>query len=95
MDIVNHTQEFSLKANKCIDHRRKYSKKFHPAHLTTVVRLISPVTDNPTTIAAAWPHGIIENTPTQSQNMFTFDCVQLVHLSYRLTEPFNTTLLDH
>lgn len=62
-DLVERARDYATKAHKRIDHRRKYSKQPYEVHLDAVAKLVASVTDQPETIAAAWLHDTVEDTP--------------------------------
>jgi len=62
MDLVECAREYAINAHKRIDHRRKYTQHPYSVHLGAVAKLVSSVTDDPETIAAAWLHDVVEDT---------------------------------
>jgi len=62
-DIVARAAAFATHAHKRIDHRRKYSSQPYDVHLRAVAELVASVTDDAETIAAAWLHDTVEDTP--------------------------------
>jgi hypothetical protein len=62
-DLVERAKAYATRAHKRIDHRRKYSKQPYEVHLEAVAKLVASVTDQPETIAAAWLHDTVEDTP--------------------------------
>lgn len=63
IDLVKHASEYATRAHQRIDHRRKYSKQPYHVHLEAVAKLVATVSDNPETLAAAWLHDTVEDTP--------------------------------
>ncbi len=63
MDLVARAREYAIGAHKRIDHRRKYSGQPYVVHLAAVAKLVATVTDDPATLAAAWLHDTVEDTP--------------------------------
>ncbi len=62
MDLVKQAREFAVNAHKRIDHRRKYTQQPYSNHLAAVAQLVSSVTSDAETIAAAWLHDVVEDT---------------------------------
>lgn len=62
-DLVSRARSFAVAEHRRIDHRRKYNGKPYEVHLEAVASLVATVTDDPETIAAAWLHDIVEDTP--------------------------------
>jgi len=63
IDLVARAREFAIREHRRIDHRRKYSKQPYDVHLKAVADLVAGVTDDAETIAAAWLHDVVEDTP--------------------------------
>lgn len=62
-DLVAHAREFAVATHRRIDHVRKYSGQPYDVHLKAVAELVAEVSDDPETIAAAWLHDAVEDTP--------------------------------
>jgi len=62
-DIIARAAAFATRVHKRIDHRRKYSNQPYDVHLRAVAELVASVTDDAETIAAAWLHDTVEDTP--------------------------------
>ena len=62
-DLVKLAREFAEHADARIGHRRKYHNLPYAAHLENVAVLVASVTDDPETLAAAWLHHVMEDTP--------------------------------
>lgn len=62
-DLVARARAFAVDEHRRIDHRRKYNGQPYEVHLAAVADLVAAVTDDPETIAAAWLHDIVEDTP--------------------------------
>mgnify|MGYP001765426227 FL=1 len=62
-DLVARARAFAVDEHRRIDHRRKYNGQPYEVHLAEVADLVAAVTDDPETIAAAWLHDIVEDTP--------------------------------
>jgi (p)ppGpp synthase/HD superfamily hydrolase len=68
-DIVQRAQEFATRAHQRINHQRKYTKVPYTDHLAATAKLVTTVTDDPVTIAAAWLHDTVEDTPATIQDL--------------------------
>jgi len=80
-DIVQRAQEFATQAHQRINHQRKYTKAPYTDHLAATAKLVATVTDDPVTIAAAWLHDTVEDTPATIQDLqkeFGEEVAQLV-----------------
>jgi guanosine-3',5'-bis(diphosphate) 3'-pyrophosphohydrolase len=62
-DVVARAARFAAAAHASIDQRRKYSGEPYIVHPTAVARLVASVTEDPETLAAAWLHDVVEDTP--------------------------------
>lgn len=62
--IVQSAREFAIKSHKSMNHRRKYTNAPYSEHLQNVANFVDSVTDDPDTLAAAWLHDVVEDTPT-------------------------------
>ena len=62
-DLVTRARAYATQAHKRIEHRRKYSNQPYEVHLEAVAKLVASVSDDPHTIAAAWLHDTVEDTP--------------------------------
>jgi hypothetical protein len=62
-ELVERALRFATGAHRRIDQRRKYSWKPYEVHLKAVAEIVVSVTDDPETIAAAWLHDVVEDTP--------------------------------
>jgi len=80
-EVIPRAAEFARAAHGGIDQRRKYSKEPYIVHPEAVARLVSTVTDDAPTIAAAWLHDVVEDTPVtieQVEEEFGSDIARLV-----------------
>lgn len=68
-DIVQRAQGFATSAHRRINHQRKYTKAPYVDHLAATAKLVATVTDDPATIAAAWLHDTVEDTPVTIQDL--------------------------
>ena len=62
-DLVERARAYATRAHKRIEHRRKYSNQPYEVHLEAVAKLVASVSDDAETIAAAWLHDTVEDTP--------------------------------
>ena len=62
-ELVARAREFAVRAHARINHRRKYTHQPYDVHLKQVAQLVAEVTDDEATIAAAWLHDTLEDTP--------------------------------
>jgi hypothetical protein len=80
-DIVERAKIYAVQSHSRINHRLKYTLQPYDAHLKAVADLVASVTDDPETIAAAWLHDTVEDTPTTFEDLaqnFGADVTQLV-----------------
>lgn len=68
-DLVIRASEFAAAAHASIDHRRKFTNEPYIVHPQAVSELVATVTDDPATIAAAWLHDVVEDTPVTIQEI--------------------------
>ena len=68
-NLVERARAYATQAHKRIDHRRKYSKQPYEVHLEAVAKLVAAVTDQPETLAAAWLHDTVEDTPATLEDI--------------------------
>jgi len=62
-EVVAKAAEYARLAHESIDQRRKYTNEPYIVHPQAVAATVSSVTDDPATIAAAWLHDVVEDTP--------------------------------
>ena len=62
-ELVAKAAEFARLAHESIGQRRKYTNELYIAHPQAVAATVADVTDDPVTIAAAWLHDVVEDTP--------------------------------
>ena len=62
-DLVQRAAEYAKAAHESIDQRRKYTNEPYIVHPQAVAETVASVTDDPSTIAAAWLHDVVEDTP--------------------------------
>jgi hypothetical protein len=85
-DLVERARNFATKAHQRIDHRRKYSKQPYQVHLEAVAKLVASVSDDPETIAAAWLHDTLEDTPATLGDIEEHFGVTVAELVEELTD---------
>lgn len=86
LTLVERAREFSIEAHTRIDHRRKYSHQPYSDHLASVARIVGSVTDNEETIAAAWLHDVVEDTPATLYDIETAFGKEVAVLVENLTD---------
>jgi hypothetical protein len=62
-DLIASARTFATEAHQRIDQRRKYTNQPYQEHLKAVAALVAGVSEDPETIAAAWLHDTVEDTP--------------------------------
>jgi (p)ppGpp synthase/HD superfamily hydrolase len=62
-DLIARARAFAERAHGAIDHRRKYSGRPYTEHLERVAARVAEATSDPTAVAAAWLHDVVEDTP--------------------------------
>jgi len=62
-DLIARAREFARAAHRDVGQLRKYSGQPYEEHLRRVAEIVSGVTDDAQTIAAAWLHDVVEDTP--------------------------------
>lgn len=68
-DLVARARGFAVGAHEHIGHRRKYHGQPYATHLEGVAALVTSATDDPETIAAAWLHDVVEDTPATLEDV--------------------------
>jgi hypothetical protein len=68
-DIVQRAKEFAIQAHTTIVHLRKYTSAPYATHLENVVALVATVSDDPESLAAAWLHDVVEDTPVTIEDV--------------------------
>lgn len=79
--IITKAAEFAQAAHESIDQRRKYTGEPYIVHPRAVAATVGSVTDDPVTIAAAWLHDVVEDTPVTIEEVrqeFGADVASLV-----------------
>jgi (p)ppGpp synthase/HD superfamily hydrolase len=80
-DLIKKARSYAIQAHKRINHRIKYTNQPYDVHLKAVAELVSSVSGDPETIAAAWLHDTVEDTPITFHDIekeFGSGVVQLV-----------------
>ena len=80
-ELVARAAERARLAHESIDQRRKYSNAPYIVHPRAVAATVRSVTDDPITIAAAWLHDVVEDTPVtieEIENEFGPEVAKLV-----------------
>jgi hypothetical protein len=85
-DLVKRASEYATRAHQRIDHRRKYNKQPYHVHLEAVATQVAAVTDDPETIAAAWLHDTVEDTPATLEDIEELFGKQVAELVEELTD---------
>lgn len=62
-DLVRHARRYATQAHERINRQRRYTWQPCAAHLKAVAEIVGSVTPDPASIAAAWLHDIVEDTP--------------------------------
>ncbi|MFQ5642594.1 MAG: HD domain-containing protein [Thiogranum sp.] len=68
-DLVRRARIYATRAHQRIGQLRKYNKQPYHVHLEAVAKLVAEVTDDPETIAAAWLHDTVEDTPATLEDI--------------------------
>ncbi|MCP3664283.1 MAG: bifunctional (p)ppGpp synthetase/guanosine-3',5'-bis(diphosphate) 3'-pyrophosphohydrolase [Gammaproteobacteria bacterium] len=68
-NLVIKAKKYAIEVHQRIKHVRKYSNQPYRIHLEAVAELVSTVTDDPETIAAAWLHDTVEDTPATFEDI--------------------------
>jgi hypothetical protein len=68
-DLVERASDYATRAHQRIDQRRKYSNQPYQVHLQSVAALVASVSDDQETIAAAWLHDTVEDTPATLEDI--------------------------
>ena len=68
-DLVRRAKDFAVQEHARIVHLRKYTSAPYAVHLANVAALVATVTDDPVTLAAAWLHDVVEDTPCTHEDV--------------------------
>lgn len=81
-DLVTRAAQFAKSAHESIDQRRKYTNEPYIVHPEAVASTVESVTDDEATVAAAWLHDVVEDTPITLEKIkdeFGADIASLVN----------------
>jgi hypothetical protein len=68
-ELVERAMKYATEAHGRIDQRRKYTGQPYDVHLRRVAEIVQTVTDDAETVAAAWLHDTVEDTPATFQDI--------------------------
>jgi len=68
-ELIESAMKYATEAHARIDQTRKYTGQPYHVHLRRVAEIVEGVTDDPETIAAAWLHDTVEDTPATFQDI--------------------------
>lgn len=68
-DVVTRAADFAKAAHESIDQRRKYTNAPYIVHPAAVAKTVSSVTNDLVTLAAAWLHDVVEDTPVSIEEI--------------------------
>jgi hypothetical protein len=68
-DLVARARRYATSAHQRISHQRKYTKQPYEVHLKSVATLVASVTDDAESVAAAWLHDTVEDTPATIEDI--------------------------
>lgn len=89
-DLVDRAREFATVCHASIGQRRKYTDEPYITHPEAVASCVSIVTDHDPTIAAAWLHDVVEDTPAtllDIRNQFGDEVASLVEMVTDVSRP--------
>ncbi len=89
-NLIIEAKKYAIEVHQRIKHVRKYSNQPYRVHLEAVAELVSTVTDDPETIAAAWLHDTVEDTPAtfeDIENVFSSTIADLVEELTDISRP--------
>ncbi|HMK66383.1 MAG TPA: HD domain-containing protein, partial [Thermodesulfobacteriota bacterium] len=84
--IVEGARRFAEEAHGRIGHQRKFSGAPYTEHLQAVARLVGDVSKDPETLAAAWLHDTVEDTPVTIKDIEVAFGPTLAKLVLELTD---------
>ena len=88
--LIQQAAQFAKTAHESIDQRRKYSGLPYIVHPEAVANMVATVTKDPTILAAAWLHDVVEDTPVtldQVKTEFGEDVALLVENLTDVSKP--------
>ena len=68
-DLVERARVYAVQNHARINQRLKYSFQPYDVHLKAVADLVASVTDDPESIAAAWLHDTLDDTPATFEDL--------------------------
>ncbi len=89
-ELIERARIYATSAHPRINHDPKFTIQPYQAHLEAVVKIVRKHTDDPVTLAAAWLHDVLEDTPATLQDMrseFGAEVAQLLHEMLRVSLP--------
>jgi len=86
-DVVRKAADFAKTAHESIDQRRKYTNEPYIVHPRAVAEIVSSITDDESTIAAAWLHDVVEDTPITIEQITDEFGADIARLVADLTKP--------
>jgi (p)ppGpp synthase/HD superfamily hydrolase len=90
-DVVRKAADFAKAAHESIDQRRKYTNEPYIVHPRAVAEIVASVTDDQSTIAAAWLHDVVEDTPITIEQITDEFGADIARLVADLTKPSTQT----
>lgn len=85
-DIVQKAAAFATDAHESIDQRRKFTNEAYIVHPQAVAEIVATVIDDPATLAAAWLHDVVEDTPTTLEEIESEFGAEIASLVADLTD---------
>lgn len=85
-DLVARARTYAVQNHARINQRLKYTFQPYDVHLKGVADLVASVTDDPETIAAAWLHDTLEDTPATFEELMREFGPGVTHLVTELTD---------
>jgi len=68
-ELVDKARQFATQAHGRIDQMRKYTGQPYDVHLRAVAEIVATVTDDDETLATAWLHDVVEDTPATFEEL--------------------------
>ena len=90
-DMVNRAAAFAKAAHESIDQRRKFTNEPYIVHPQAVAETVATVTDDAATLAAAWLHDVVEDTPISIQEIKAEFGAEIASLVADLTDVSHPT----
>lgn len=89
-DLIERARIYATSAHPRINHDPKFTVQPYQAHLEAVVKIVRKHTQDPATVAAAWLHDVLEDTPATLREIraeFGPEVAQLLHEILRVSLP--------